>query len=173
MSRGAKEEPGPPLSGVPFGVRDPVKLSSQPYRFRDGMQVRQRKGARGEKKSHLKKKRCSGKKKKKKVWAEYRWGVEGSVRTLPRTPFTAHLWPRYRLPRRPTGWGEEWTEGKWGSEATSGLKVGHVARVEGCRGRGHDSGRQTVCLTERQAVIMVYFTIKVFRRGYRTLFICC
>lgn len=62
MSRGAKEEPGSPLSGVPFGVRDPVKLSSQPYRFRDGMQVRQRKGARGEKKSHLKKKMFWGKK---------------------------------------------------------------------------------------------------------------
>lgn len=24
-----------------------------------------------------------------------------------------------------------------------GLKVGHGAGVEGCRGRGHDSGRQT------------------------------
>lgn len=42
------------LSGVAFGVRDPVKLSSQPYWFRDGRQVRQRNGTRGEKKSHLK-----------------------------------------------------------------------------------------------------------------------
>lgn len=43
-------------------------------------------------------------------------GDVGPVRSLLRTPFTAHLWPTYGLPRRLRGGGEEWKTGKSGSE---------------------------------------------------------
>lgn len=81
------------------------------------------------------------------VWAEYRWGLWGVWWGL----HSQHISdPDTDFPGGWGSWGEEWKKGKEGSEATQVQKVGHVSRVEGYWGRGHNSGRQTDCLTDRQ-----------------------